>query len=413
MNKYQHNLNYSVSHKRFAEMEWLMSELQTEMCKLKKIYYEKYRLFEAEDIVKQYFFLLVKRLQTHGVRSYLIYKTAQYIANEQQRQLSADEQQTVKQLAFIAETIITIQYLHNQIIDKKAKVTDNAAIRKNIIASNVLRELLFDYITTMQFIDKNNKKKIEKTVGKIFLLVDMGQSMELNYGHYSAFKKNSFSPITSSNVNKLINEYFEDFKIVIDNLAQKLPEEHYTFLQLYFRRLFLTNVVLYVNCAELVCTLLNYGKTPNLIIKFSNLYGILFQMVNDAADMVYVKGKETVGKVENDVFSDLKNQNITLPLFWHLLKAPRRLVYRYLENPVKNQYIVEYFQKEILLELRDSGAMDICIQTGRDLAGMASNLLNPNNPATPFLNDMLNIAHWNIYYKIFYKNPYQQDGTEH
>ena len=73
MRKYRHNLDYSVSHKRFAEMEWLMSELQTEMCKLKKIYCEKYQLFEAEDIVKQYFFLLVKRLQTHGGRSYRIY----------------------------------------------------------------------------------------------------------------------------------------------------------------------------------------------------------------------------------------------------------------------------------------------------------------------------------------------------
>ncbi|MBL7786926.1 MAG: hypothetical protein JNM36_13545 [Chitinophagales bacterium] len=402
MRKYRHNLDYSVSHKRFAEMEWLMSELQTEMCKLKKIYCEKYQLFEAEDIVKQYFFLLVKRLQTHGVRSYLIYKTAQYIANQQQRQLSADEQQTVKQLAFIAEAIITIQYLHNQIIDKKAKVTDNAAIRKNIIASNVLRELLFDYITTMQFIDKNNKKKIEKTVGKIFLLVDMGQSMELNYGHYSAFKKNSFSAITDSSINHLFDDYFGDFELVMVTLLSNVPQEHHIFLQLYFRRIFLTNVALCILLTEINCTLLKEANSN--VSRFAVIYGFLFQIVNDVADIIPIEGKETIGKNENDVFSDLKNQNITLPLFWHLLKAPRRLVYRYLENPVRNQYIVEYFQKEILLELRDSGAIDICIQIGRDLAKIAGNLLNPNNPATLFLKDLLTIGYWNIYYKKIHKN---------
>lgn len=402
MRKYRHNLNYSISHRRFAEMEWLMSELQTEMCKLREIYHKKYQLFETENSTTNYFFLLEKRLQTRGVRSYLIYKTAQYIANEQQRELSEKEQQVVKQLAFIAEAIITIQYLHNQIIDQKANVTDNTSIRRNIIASNVLRELLFDYIATMPFIDRSNKKNIEKTVGKIFLLVDIGQSIELNYGHYSSFKKNNFSSITSSNLNKLVNEYLGDFELVIDNLTQKLPKEHHAFLQLYFRRLFLTNVTLCILLTKMNCKLLKEQNANT--VHFAAIYGLLFQIVNDATDLIPVKGKETVGKVENDVFSDLRNQNITLPLFWHLLKAPRHLVWRYLENPIKNQYIVEYFQKEILLELRASGAMDICIQIGRDLAKKAGNLLNSNNSATPFLKDALSIGYWNIYFKNFYKN---------
>lgn len=392
-----------IHEQRLLEMERNKALLAREKDALKELFQERYNLLEDDISLKYCFFLLERRFGVIGVRSYFTKKIGEYLLHEQQKTIS-DYADLLQQIGFIAELIIVIQYLHNQILDQKFEVKTSELINRNLLASNILRELLFDYID--EKIVPEHQTLVADTVAKILMYVDIGQMMELNYGHYDSFQKEYLDSIAkNSEINQFIDTHLAIiFPIINEQLQDKWGDKK-DFAVHYFRRTILTNASFFVCIAQLLCKLFKVDNQnlENTVTQFGIGYASVLQITNDVADMVHIK-KGTIAKNPNDVFSDLRNCNITLPLLLHLQHQPKRLIWRYLNDPQKHLYIIEYYRTELMQELREGLAVETTIQLGHRLIVYARNILQPTNPATTLLNDMLKIGEWNKYYREWYKS---------
>ncbi|MBL7786927.1 MAG: hypothetical protein JNM36_13550 [Chitinophagales bacterium] len=395
-----------IHNQRVLEMERNKVALSREKDALKDFFQERYNLLEDDISFKYCFFLLDRRFDVIGVRSYFTQKIGEYLLHEQQKAI-ADYADLLRQIGFIAELIIVIQYLHNQILDQKFEVKTNELINRNLLASNILRELLFDYID--EKIAPEHRTNVANTVAKILMYVDIGQMMELNYGHYDSFQAEQSSKVAAnSEINQFIDTHLAPiFPIINQQLHNKWGDKK-DFAEHYFRRTILTNTCFFVFIAQLLCKLFKVDDQSlrNTVAYFGVGYSAILQITNDVADMVHTK-KGTVAKKPNDVFSDLRNCNITLPLLLHLQHQPKRLIWRYLNNPQKCAYIIEDFKTELAQELQDGLSVETTIQLGRQFIVYTRKILHPTNPATALLNDMLKIGEWNKYYREWYKNKKQ------
>jgi geranylgeranyl pyrophosphate synthase len=400
-----------IHNQRVLEMERNKVALSREKDALKDFFQERYNLLEDDISFKYCFFLLDRRFDVIGVRSYFTQKIGEYLLHEQQKAI-ADYADLLRQIGFIAELIIVIQYLHNQILDQKFEVKTNELINRNLLASNILRELLFDYID--EKIAPEHRTNVANTVAKILMYVDIGQMMELNYGHYDSFQAEQSSKVAAnSEINQFIDTHLAPiFPIINQQLHNKWGDKK-DFAEHYFRRIFLTNTSLFVHITELLCKVLkiNNVQSKEEVRRFSAGYGMIVQVVNDITDMVYIES-DAVGKTKDDVFSDLRNCNITLPLLLHLQHQPKRWIWRYLNNPQKYAYIIEDFKTELMQELREGLAVETTIELARQLLVYARQLLQTNNSASPLLNDMLKIGEWNKYYREWYKNKKQPPKSQ-
>jgi len=396
-----------VYQQRMKEMEITRQQIAAELPILQNIANSKYALLIDDTLITYCFFLLDKRIEKKPLRAYFLQKVGDYVMANEEMTFDAKRQKLLTKLGFIIELIMVIQYLHNQILDGKAGVTSKEKIAQNLVAGNILRELLFDYITTeIGKFDNNTATKTAECVARIFMYVDIGQMMEINYGHYNAYKKNVFPEIdTNSQLNQFIDEHIVCVQTVVDEIKAAIPEKK-QFIDLYFRRIFLTNVSLFVFSTQLICDLLNSSsKKQNELLKFATTYSVALQIVNDVADIIPEnKNQDTVGKEKDDAFSDLKNQNITLPFIYHLQKGYNRLIESYLKNPQDKAYIIKDFQEQLNQELVDSLSIDNCVAMGKKIAKEAKKHLDENNPTTFLFWNMSQIADWNYYYTIIYKN---------
>jgi geranylgeranyl pyrophosphate synthase len=395
-----------VYQQRMKEMEITRQQIAAELPILQNIANSKYALLIDDTLITYCFFLLDKRIEKKPLRAYFLQKVGDYVMANEEMTFDAKRQKLLTKLGFIIELIMVIQYLHNQILDGKAGVTSKEKIAQNLVAGNILRELLFDYITTeIGKFDNNTATKTAECVARIFMYVDIGQMMEINYGHYNAYKKNVFPEINSnSQLNQFIDEHIVCVQTVVDEIKEEMPEKK-QFIDLYFRRIFLTNVSLFTLATQLICDLLNSSsKKQNELLKFASAYGIALQIANDVGEIVQEeKNQETIGKEKVDAFSDLKNQNITLPFIYHLQKGYKRLIESYLECPKNKAYIIKDYQEQLNQELVDSLSIDNCIAIGKKIAKEAKKHLDENNPTTFLFWNMSQIAEWNSFFISIYK----------
>lgn len=395
-----------IRNQRLLEMERNKALLVQEKDTLKELFQERYNLLEDDVSLKYCFFLLERRFDVIGVRSYFTKKLGEYLLYEQQKAIS-NYADLLRQIGFIAELVIVIQYLHNQILDQKFEVKTNELINRNLLASNILRELLFDYIDEKIILE--HRTAVADTVAKILMYVDIGQMMELNYGHYDSFQKEQLSSMAkNSEINQFIDTHLTPIFPIINKQLQDKWGDKEDFAVYYFRRIFLTNASLFVHITELLCKVLKMNNVQSIeeVRRFSAGYGMIVQVVNDTTDMVYIES-DAVGKTQDDVFSDLRNCNVTLPLLLHLQHQPKRQIWRYLNDPQKHPYIIEDFKTELMKELQEGLAVETTIQLGREFIVYTRTILQPANPATLLLNDMLKIGEWNKYYREWYKNKKQ------
>lgn len=388
---------YRVYQQRMKEMEVTRQQVAAELPILLAIAKTKYNILNDNVFNEYCFFLLTERFNRKPLRAYYLEKIAQYIDKKYNKQI-------IIKLGFAIEIVMVIQYLHNQILDSKAGVTTKEKINQNLIAGNILRELLFDYIhTEICKFGTHAAIKTAEYIARIFMYVDIGQMMEMNYGHYNSYQETTTAPLnTNSQINNFTNECFLCIRQELLDIKKGILGKE-AFVDLYFRRLFLTNASLFVLLTQLVCDLLDSsGKKRNELFKFSIAYGAALQVVNDVAD---IESQDTIGKSRVDVFSDLKNSNITLPFIYHLQKSNKRLIERYLEDPVSEESIIKDFQEQLHQELINSQAINKSITASMILAERAKNFLNPNNAVSSLLWDIADIAEWNRYYKQIYEKP--------
>ena len=133
----------------------------------------------------------------------------------------------------------------------------------------------------------------------------------------------------------------------------------------------------------------------------------MLQVINDYADFAYTDNKKeqkilkSTGKKTTDFFADLYNYNITLPLIYHLKERNNRKIETYLEGKKRSRTIIGLYPNQIKQEIYDSGAIHACVDISKMLSKSASMHLDADNPISPFLKDMCDIANDNKFYNVF------------
>jgi len=409
-----------IHNRRFDEMRETKEHLKVEYEIFKSII-DKYRLFE-DDKLKDYCLQLFERKMSikmkNGkdtnvpIRAYFISKVMEYLCKYKKDVYWTNDkiEYLKRKLSFAAEAIIVIQYLDNQILDKKYISSDNE-LNQNLIASNILQSSLFEYL--VQELTKDKKISLSKTftivsaIRKVFLYVDLGQRIDKEFNHFNSYKNTDWTKRPKFSPNSSTIEATNKISIIanIINYLQKETPQKANYIDLYFRRIFLTNVSLFTYFTELMADLLN--SPPNIresTSNFATCYGLALQVVNDNHDYVYIPSKNgnggTVAKKSTDVFSDLRNKNITLPLIFHLDKNYKRLIEEYLK--IGDINIIKDYSEQISKEVKNSGAIRASINAGRLIARTAISFLDEKNEASPYLADVCGIAEWNRFYHAFY-----------
>ncbi|MEZ4888057.1 MAG: polyprenyl synthetase family protein [Chitinophagales bacterium] len=397
----------NISDRRFEEMKETFRLIKPEMRVMEKLL-SKYQLFEQDDLPAYCFELLNRRWKKNILpqRAYFLRKIYEYILWEQgveKPDAQLEELFKVK-LGFIMEVTIVIQYLHNQIIDEKFDVKNIAAVRRNLIASNILREILFQYIQQeIEGYGHEIKQVVEKSISNILLHVDLGQRLEQEYNHYDSYKKNPPLSICQTSIGLFSD--LDCIRPIIESIKGEIPQK-IDFIEVYFRRIYLTNGCFYTFMTQLVLNILGYkdeSKKEDLS-NFAVIFGVATQITNDIVDFVPPiknNGKNlssnTVGKNSTDSYSDLKNGNITLPLIYHLSKNQQRLIENYLSKPTKPNDIDNY-SLEVTKEILKSRAIQKAKKVGQNIANLADNYLNIKNPSASLIMDIIEKTKWNKYY---------------
>lgn len=407
-----------IHNRRFDEMRVTKEYIKTEYVIFQKII-QQYRLYtnnQLRDYILHLFDRKMREEIKNGkdtnvpVRAYFIRKVIEYLCEYDRDKYWTDARikHLKHKLGFTVELIIIIQYLENQILDKKY-ISSDKELNQNLIAGNILRVLLFEYLEKelLKIIALRKVFKIIKAVREILLYVDLGQRIDKEFNNYEYYKKQDWTKSLNFDKNDLtlqINQHIQPIQGIIKKIQQEIPEKS-NYIDLYFQRIFLTNVSLFSLSTKLIIELL---ASPSEVVanmkNYATCYGLSLQVVNDNHDFVNKeKGEETVAKKSTDAFSDLRNTNITLPLLYHLDKGYKRIIYDYLET--KDLKIIEDYSEQIHYEIIQSRAIRKSIRIGQ----LAKYHLNYKNKNTPYLIDLCQISNWNRFYTHFYQKGKTQN----
>jgi|GEM_PF-1919312 len=396
----------------------------------------------GKEIESLIFDLPKRRSNTKLLRAYFVQKISLYInelARNENKKLrkSPNSAFYAVQIPFIAEIILCLQYSDNQIFDKKFNIVTGEKIRNNILSHNLLERILNDYVDKLPL-----SKTIRKHVRKSLDLTDIGQFIEGKYNLYDYFK--NCNERHTQRVNKLptfskeVNDYLAStcFYQVASVLKRITPRAYQNFVHLYLLRISLTSSALFVEFSKMILDLKGYkGKNSQKIIDYAYLLGLVLQIVNDINDHIPAHhGYSTVAKESSDGFSDIKNGNITLPIALYLLNIKKELNYDALQNLIgKNllenedlYYLGDKSQGKIFdiaLVLNDNSKIEVheeesvlleiapilkhyAMPIVRILAKQARNNLDLQFPAGMYLDELLEVAETNKYYRII-EDSYQ------
>lgn len=381
---------------RVEDMKSIAAQLQQELEEVKK------RKLEGETTSFVYRFI-EDRFKGYPLRAFF---TRQVLAIAQDTTpmyyklnpvYSAKVKLYNEKLPFIVETVITIQYLHNQILDKKSNITDSESINTTLLASNILKDTLYDYID--EHFSSKNGILIRKYIRKIFTSVDFGQRIEKQFNTFSNFSMGV--EMKSPSIPKAFQQsvQLEAVKNIIESAKKDVPLSWQSYVDLYFQRIYLTTASLFVEISKLICEAFHCtSKTSKMLIDFSTSYGLMRQIINDNADWIPQKHQlSSTGKIASDAFSDLKNGNITLPLLLHLSQTKKGHIAQLLKNTPRNWN--PKLESDLLDEIMDSNSIFKSVHYSRQLAAISLQTLSINTKAALLLKDSCEIAYWNRFLK--------------
>lgn len=363
--------------------------------------------------------ILEKKLNGSPLRAFFIKTLYEYAVEEAKLEGKLNEEQRkffTRQLPFILECIICIQYYHNQILDRKGNVNTPEAINFNLIDGNQFERQLNIYIRKKTLIfEVEHIQAIEQQIEEIFQLVDVGQEIEKKHLTCRGWESNEVGHRYHKALEKHIGSGYIEFLMATAKAFDIFPKEKEAFLELYFSKIYLINAVLYRNAARLISTILGLNQElSDKLETIATLFALMHQIVNDNGDFVPPHKKEnTVEKTIWDAFSDLKNENITLPMQLNLL------LYRNEKKNIRSRIIHFYRSRsrrltlckaqDIFKEMTNSKAIYISMSIAKQMKELAMEILawdepgGRNTPALQLLRDMFKVADNNKYYRHYYK----------
>lgn len=388
---------------------------QEEILKIKEnvnAEYEKFMNAQALINDSSFFQILQNKIQGMPARAFFAYRLFEYLKSSSSINLDKIYKTFFeRQLPFILEAIISIQYYHNQILDAKAGVNTPEKINLNLIIANLLKEQLYRYLEKLKISEKD-KKALIKTVRSIFEQVDIGQYIEKHCNTYEAYQSGQLNHPFQHFVAGAVEEdtyVAEVLQKIEDSIQQKIKIDRADFLHLYLQRIYLTNTSLYKLISEFIADVLKVAdREKGNAVKFAISFGMMHQIVNDNADFVpSCHGECTVSKIEQDAFSDLKNRNITLPTLIYLQLRPGGKIAQILKSANSNirLRILSSEETNIFNEITQSLAIYYAMTVGKKIKDIARDHLSRSSDS---LEDMLKIAENNRYYQYFYKTPYHK-----
>lgn len=373
-----------------------------------------YRMLTDQHLNEYCLMYLEDKLSKKPLRAYfslLVYRYLKHYPVWQTKFATFDEKLFIVKLPFVFEVVISIQYLHNHILDEKndTKINNVPRIDQNLVSSNILKEILYLYIDQeiIPYLAVDLGMQLHRRIHELFLCVDIGQYLDKNYNNYSAWKKENaeFSFVNSAFYDEAAAEGIAD--ILAEVQAEIAAKSN--FVEAYFRRIYCSNVYFFRCMMEIVEQI--GGKAENEYVGnlklFSIQYGFMLQIINDYADFAYSDNAnernmlKTAGKKSTDFFADLYNFNITLPLIFHLQEGYKRKIEAYLEGGKKRNKLLSLYPTQIKQEIVSSGAIHACINISRRLSQSARNQLDVDNPITPLFTDMCEMAFDNKFYRVF------------
>lgn len=364
--------------------------------------------------------LLRKKLSGTPIRAYFVAKTAAWLSDNVAFRSplnilrSGQDRLFTEQLPFVFEAVITIQYLHNQVLDGKSGVTNRARISENILAANLLKEQLYRYIDTE--LPRYARARTTAAVRTCFECVDQGQYMEQQFNTYAAFAAGQNDARGRVPATYRSGADLAGVEAFIQKIKRDLPEMLHEQLDTYFHRIYLTCAALFVEATQLIGDLMGVPPTQlQPILQFSRSYGLMRQLVNDNADWVPASfGLTTATKTATDHFSDLRNGTLTLPALFFLATHKHTAIEQVLAGHTTWS---DDFETEVFDEMITSDALYKSIHNTRILAELALAYLPTNNPAAVYLADSCEIVHWNKFlapclshpaYKLYRRGTYYQ-----
>lgn len=307
------------------------------------------------------------------------------------------------QLPFIAETLITLQYYSNQILDSKGGVTTKLSIDKNLNIKENLEPALYEYIWQRVFLKDTVRCDLVCTVRRILRLGAIGQVLEDDYTTYENW--------VSGHEHKVLTEGIEDYfdREILDFLEETVceyvdfPENKRHFLHTYLQKIYLRNAALFDLLTDVMVRHINLGHEDQANLrKFAVLFGLMLPIVNDIGDLVPSNRQlDEQQKTHKDAFADLRNNTLTLPMMIHLLTVENSLMENLLKDQVKDLILVP--EEALLEEMTQHHSVFKAMSIAKAIQKKAADYLPSNTGQTriQFL-DMLRIAENNKYFRHFY-----------
>ncbi len=383
---------------------------KTEMLKIQHSLFSelpKLPLLGYDSLNQKLLSIITQKLQRPSVRSSFTYWLYQYI-----KQCSLKEKKKLKHLSddllelklpLIIEMVVAAIFLHNQILDKKNKITHPKAMAENAALHSMLKDLVYEYVDDCF---GRESSRINKEIRRLFRCVDTGQTLAKECDLAWLINPNAKTPVMDARLNAMM--LFETIEPVKQDLIKNMSDFDWA-IEYYFKRNYLISSSLFRIVAELIIYISGYvGKEKKKILQFADNYGLMMQLVSDINDFVFERG--TKNKEKGDVLSDLKNGTLTLPLLLHFDKnRTRGLIEVFLQT--QDQNILAEKHNEVLKEMILSRALVRGQKVGREIAEKSKPLISGNSQYSIYLINLLDIAYKNRYYhhiflaRKFYKKP--------
>ena len=354
------------------------------------------------EFLEKVFNLPKKQFDKLSIRGPFMTMVYAYLVKEMGKEQTISETALFStQLPLILEGIICVQYYENQILDGKGGVLNEGGpdlqkIRFNLLASHYLKDFLYDYAAKSVFpSDGSRREVLLDAMRRIFQFVDKGQFMEQRWSNLQNFHEGFLPelPAISKEVKDFLDhELIDQFWADIHAAGVSASKE--SFVRFYLQRVYLTGAAMFVIGAELVMDLLDYqGEERERLKKFAGHYGMMCQLVNDNNDFLPAEfGQTTTAKNAEDAFSDLRNGNITLPMFFFFQENTEETCENLMKLP--GIEICKRFGRVL-----NTHSIPLAEKIARDLDGF----LNPLNPISKPLENLNTIA-----FRSRYRGDFEQ-----
>ncbi len=372
-----------------------MSKVQREL--LKEYKRNRENTIYGKEVDALLFDLPEKKLYQAGTRGFFVRKVFDYIQenkSKDQEYLNSEAFTQIRKwcaisLPLLSELVICLQYYHNQILDQKGGVTTHEKINENLIAANLLRSYINQYVRDTFLSEPSIYIKVQEKIDTILAYTDIGQYMDKTQGTYEFFMSETGSKLVlNAKIESPIPYNILDH-IEKEIMKSGVSERYRNFVKQYIKRIYFANTTLFSMFTDLVFDLTKYDGPDKLEIRnFAICHAFVSQFVNDNIDYVI---PATVAKNESDIYSDLNNNNITLPLIYFFsqnknydIKSLKRIAAK---NPNKFFKLIAPYLKTY------------SIPVAARISGYCISQFHSESKAARMLKDMPNIAIDNKYYE--------------